>query len=435
MSPDDPQFTAYAIDALPTCERVGLEAEIWADSELRAECIETAAFAEKLKRALSIELNAGLTETHWREIHAEAAIVGLPNCPSIAPSPRNRFPVWAFPAAAGVLFGAVIASLALTWGDKPRAIASEETSSQVETAPPLSVMETPSAAKPLAGGIPLLTKFPAKESGPEAKTSARSEILPTGVVMGSAMDQPIFSSPRTTQELREFLATVPVSNFFASPIANDPENQSLNFPDPVSADITSRDALSLSLAASAMTSLPALNFIPSPPSIPNGNVKPPTFSGSPTPSITQQPGTVSKGTKPSVTEKKNEPADHKKLASAPYNKIAWRRTDDMFASTTADRKSRAGVSSSDPSLEPMRLDTDLYPTLEYLNVILERDDTGEAQRAEVSKSDTATVEQFHFRDAPDVKVLVMLQANGIPAYMMMGTTKVLGISDPFVVRP
>ncbi len=435
MSPDDPQFTAYALDALPPCERSCVEAEIWADSELRDECVETAAFAEKLKRALSIELNASLTESHWREIHAEAAVVGLPTRIAIPFAPRNQFPVWAFPAAAGILFGAVIASLALTWSDKPSEIASEGSSPQVEEAPALSTPEIPRSTKPLASGLPLISKFPTKETAPETMASDRSEILPAGVVMGSLINQPVFSSRRTLQILSEVPPALPNLNITESAGIADRENQTLTFPDPVFANTPSREASSLSLAASMMTPMPALYSIPPPSSGANGNVQPPAFSTLPTPSITQQAGTGGKGTKPSVSEKNNKTENATNQAATSPSEIAWRRSDEMLVSTTANGKDRSGVSVGSSSLDPMRLDTELYPTLDYLNVILERDEPAEMQRATTSTSSTATAEQFYFRDSPDVKVLVVLDNSGLPPSMTLGNTRVLSISMPFVVTP
>lgn len=434
MNPDDPQFTAYAINALPASERNEFEDEIWSDSALLGECMEMAAFAEKLKRALSIELNAGLTETHWREIHAEAAIVGLPTNRTDAPSLRNRFPFWAFPAAAGVVFGAVIASLALTWGDKTRAVTSEETSPLIDASPALSVPETPRTRQPIASGLQAVATTPKSGSG-AAPESSTPEIPPVKVALGSAIEQPIFSSSGTLQISSEVPPNLPKFDFIESAGNSNPEIQTLSVAEPVSQGIISRESASLNYTSSPMTPLPAVYFIPSPSSLPNGNVQPPVVSVPPILSATQQAGTGGRGTKPNVTEKKNGTVDTNKMVSSTSTQIAWRRTDESFAFSAAGTKDRVGVSSSDILLAPMRLDTELYPTLEYLNVILEREEDDELAMAESSSSNEATVEQFHFRDAPDVKVLVMLQSNGLPSSMMMGNTKVISISDPFVVKP
>lgn len=123
MNIDDPKFTAYALDALSPEEKEMCEPDVLANADSLREAELTAAFAEKLKSAFTAETNARLSAAHWREIFAEAGVEQTPGAIPFEPEPKKRFPVWALSAAAGVMFGAVIASLAITWNDHPVLIA------------------------------------------------------------------------------------------------------------------------------------------------------------------------------------------------------------------------------------------------------------------------------------------------------------------------
>ena len=166
MTADDPKFTAYALNALLTEEKEIIEPEVLADRELWSEAELTAAFAEKLKKAFTVEENARLSAAHWREIYAEAGIEEPPGIIPLEPElAKRRLPTWAIAAAAGVAIGAVVASLAITWNDiipkfttapqpqpaeEPVDVAIPETPAVVATVPPKS--ETPS--KQVAPFIP-----------------------------------------------------------------------------------------------------------------------------------------------------------------------------------------------------------------------------------------------------------------------------------------
>lgn len=119
MNIDDPKFTAYALDALSPEEKEFCEPGVLADEVLLREAELTAAFAEKLKTAFTAETNARLSAAHWREIFAEAGVEQPDAVVPFEPEKGRRFPVWALSAAAGVMFGAVVASLAITWNDAP----------------------------------------------------------------------------------------------------------------------------------------------------------------------------------------------------------------------------------------------------------------------------------------------------------------------------
>jgi hypothetical protein len=123
MNIDEPKFTAYALDALSPEEKEACEPGVLADAEALREAELTAAFAEKLKGAFTSETNARLSAAHWREIYAEAGVEQAPGAIPFESEPQKRFPLWALSAAAGVMFGAVIASLAITWNDRPALIA------------------------------------------------------------------------------------------------------------------------------------------------------------------------------------------------------------------------------------------------------------------------------------------------------------------------
>ena len=114
MNIDDPKFTAYALNALPAGEKEAVEPGILADNELWREAEVTAAFAEKLKQAFTAEHNARLSDAHWREIFAEVGVEESPRAFPPEPVQPRRLPVWALSAAAGVMAGAIIASIAIT---------------------------------------------------------------------------------------------------------------------------------------------------------------------------------------------------------------------------------------------------------------------------------------------------------------------------------
>jgi hypothetical protein len=201
MNIDDPKLTAYALNALPAEEKERCELDVVADEELWREAELTAAFAEKLRAAFTTETNARLSAAHWRGIFAEAG-VEPPLVKEVPVESARRFPLWALPAAAGVMFGAVISSLAITWGDRPPTIAGSVEKPRTlerptEVAPPVAgvVGVSPSAGR--VENVARVAKAPAKVPRPTVPPVAA---LPISANAVAARPQPQEFAGATTDD-------------------------------------------------------------------------------------------------------------------------------------------------------------------------------------------------------------------------------------------
>ena len=162
MNIDEPKFTAYALNALSPEEKEACEPGVLAEESLLREAELTASFAEKLKGAFTSETNARLSAAHWREIYAEAGLEQPPGVIPFEPEQQKRFPIWALSAAAGVMFGAVIASLAITWNDRSVLIADVPSPTPVKpSAIPDSVVVQPlqTVSVPVSAPQPAVLKI------------------------------------------------------------------------------------------------------------------------------------------------------------------------------------------------------------------------------------------------------------------------------------
>lgn len=455
MTPDDPRLTASALDALPADERKAVETELWSDPELLRELEETAAFAAKLKRAFSIELNAALTDDHWREIQAEAAIVGL-SPERVVPMPvRRSLPAWAVPAAAGVMLGAVVTSVALTWHDAPRPLVKA-----VPAPAPAAVANrgtSPVASSPVVGAdlkVPVVAAVRSLQDIPRgagvaasfhpaaSDHSRRNAVLPTAPsasaepepVQPAAVSQAVFFR-NAPPELSGIAGVAPASGSAPEPVLQPAAFRSEQSTSAVS-------PAPMLASASALPSLPPLLFVPS-----AGQST--EVAGSPPGPVSLTPvqpgdglaGTGGGGMKP-VT-----PGDATAVAKPPTvepskgDEIAWRRPafSDAMSATAGGRAPSTAGSEGDAELERMTLDLGMYPTLEHLSTVLEHDpaphqNCGSAAAKKEGPKDPAIplVEQFCFRHAPDVKVLVILDNGGLPLDVTPYDTPILDISAPFV---
>jgi len=469
MTPEDPRLTARALDALPADERNAMEAELWSDPELIRELEETAAFAAKLKRAFSIELNAALTDDHWREIQAEAAIVGLTPGP-VVPMPKvaagvgRSLPAWAVPAVAGVTVGAVVTSVALTWHDTPRPL--------VQTVP--AAAPALNVAKERA--TPPVTVSPvvrAEVKAPVVAVVHRPQETPRGTFLAASFHPAAPSSSGRHADVK----VVPPAATLAEPVQQTESLQEISFRNapqqltgiataaPASAETTGtalqpaafrEEQSTAAFSGEALSGAPALAFanqLPSLPPllfVPSGGQSPEVAGVSqaplsPTPVLPGDglAGTAGGGLKP-VTPGEGAGASTPPASGAQAgDEIAWRRPafSDALGSIAGGRSPSSG-GSGDAELDQMRIDPGMFPTLEHLNTVLEHDLTAHAdgtvehvlpgQKDGQKDPSAPLVEQFCFRHAPAVKVLVILDNGGAPLSVTPNDTPVLDISAPFV---
>ncbi len=429
MNIDDPKFTAYALNALPVGEKEAVEPGILADKELWHEAELTAAFAEKLKQAFTAEHNARLSDAHWREIFAEVGVEESPGVIPLQPVRPRRMPVWALSAAAGVMAGAVIASIAITWGERPHLLAETKPAKipavaelTVPTVPTVSVQIHAVADLPVAGKQEALTaKQPSSTTfvpRPAGDSLVASRTADTVVKV-----TPAFGGNRETIPSAVILPTA-VSVGGIAPVDDALEAPPSAPPQPVS-----------------VVSIPVMNAT-------RGVILPAK------PTTTLGPAAVSVAASNVINQKSVAVTEARKKSTFPQNlagsvavgvtqsggtRKTLPTTNDLIfsAAPASPRNDRNRIS---PSIAIAQDGTGLglatatqLNTLGDVNAVMEHDG---ALTASFAASDLILSGQsgiFSLRSNPDVKYTIVLNNGGIPLLFAPSSTAVLEVSAPFTI--
>ncbi len=449
MNVDEPKFTAYALNALPIAEKESVEPMALADGELWREAEKIAAFAEKLKSALRAETNARLSAAHWREIYAEAGVEETAGIIPLEPVPPKRFPVWAVSAAAGVMLGAVVASLAITWNDRPVLLAG-----------------TPNVAPATRGATKVEHGYVPENVVPDASPRIDSAAKPDAPAPQAAISIPrpgappvVASDPASPRSLAIFVKARLV-NSNGDLVTHDDEVEEevdeLPLPDlapgrMVSTDIPSGLAIQERAASSLPTwidpagadnssSRPILIFPPravgSSPS--NTTISKPSITG-PTDRVSKPVASTTSAV-PKSTPVSSTLKQQGSTVSAPISEVAWRRpagTSTNRPRSTAIASVMAGNGGTGTEFSAaMMLDTFRFGTLDELNSILVRDSSFVSIFSPAGSAlQVGNRVPFEFRGNPEVKVDVLLESGALPAGLIPGNTRVLDISAPYLVSP
>ena len=405
MNTDDPIFTAYALNALSADEKESIEPYVLADREMWSEAELTAAFAEKLKKAFTVEENARLSAAHWREIYAEAGIEDAPGILPFEPEPaKRRLPAWAV-AAAGVAIGAVVASLAITWNDIIPKFSAALQVKPAEAPASISIPEVPAlAAAPFPKieppGKTLVTSIPRPQSLPVVAADDARRALPT------------FVRAKTTNKLADTIGledqvveVIPVPDLVAvePPVLQDevpvkPRNAPL-FP-PLR-------AFPRTVASAAVPKPQQTNPVSQPPAVVSAASQAPNAAA--VPFVKKQSASlasVAQAKKPAGTRSQTE---NSKIASTEL----------------------AATEGLAPSLSPdiVPLDPSQFRTLNELNRVAIPDPT-----AGVSGLFFGGFRQsFSLIENPQMKFTAVLDNAGLPIEITPGNASVLYISAPYTV--
>lgn len=436
MNIDEPKFTAYALNALPIAEKESVEPVALADAELWREAEKIAAFAEKLKFALTAETNARLSAAHWREIYAEAGVEESAGTIPMEPVLRKRFPVWAVSAAAGVMLGAVVASLAITWNDRPVLLADTPnrapvTRGSTEVEPGYAPENGLPAASPPTGSAGKIDAPP-----PQAAISIPRPSAPPVVAL----------DPTYPRSLTTFVKARLVNSNGDIVASNDEveeEVDELPLPDlaPIRMALNDIPAPTWSDRAGADGAMPRTNSS-FPPRAIGASL---SNAAIPKPSVTSSNAPVSKSVA-STTAAVPKPAPASSTlkqqgatVSAPVNEIAWRRP----AGPSTNRP-RTGIASAMAAsgaagterAAAMMLDSFRFGTLDELNRVLVQDSSIASVFSPAGASpQVGNRVPFQFRGNPELKVDVLLDSGGLPVGLLPGNARVLDISEPYVVSP
>ena len=388
MSIDDPKFTAYALNALPAAEKEAVEPDILADEELWREAEKTAAFAEKLKFAMTAETNARLSAAHWREIFSEVGVEETPGVIPFEPARRKSLPIWALSAAAGVTAGAIIASVAITWSDRaPMLAVTAENSPEITRSStlPSAVLEQPGYHQPEEP--PSSPKRSAiSKSGPAL---AVANVLPTNSI-GIRVEANVVKESPSRDGVEELVEPLPLPDLRPAPTDAAeplPENVVAN-PSPVS-------FLTVWNVA-AQSPRPAL----------------PKSSAAPV-ALAANTKDVPKKLTTAPTLASNVPAP-KPAKTAPQKQPS-------VVAITATNVASSGRSMAE------------FSTLGDLNAAMVHEGVMTLMQPDsffVTLAGMPNV--FSYRVAPEVKVNVILDNGGVPVSVTSPNTSVLFISEPYV---
>ena len=422
MNIDDPKFTAYALDALPVGEKEAVEPGILADKELWHEAEVTAAFAEKLKQAFTAEHNARLSDAHWREIFAEVGVEESPGVIPLDPVQPRRMPVWALSAAAGVMAGAVIASLAITWGEHPVSV------TEAKPAKPPVIAEKPvptaSIMIPTSADLPVIEKpeaLPAKLRGSVAFVPR-----PVGesLVASRTADTVVKVTPAFGSR-RESIPSAVISSGTISVAGITPEEDASEPPQYISAQPTGSVSIP-AIAGARVLIVPAK--LPAP-------LVPATASVAAS-SVNNQKSV-------SVTEARKKSTFPQNIAGTVAvggtRKAQPSSNDLIFSTTPASPSNDANRISQGIAIAPEVPTLGIagvshLNTLGDVNAVMEHDG---ALTASFAASDLILSGQsavFSLLANPDVKYTIVLANGGIPLHFAPSSTAVLEVSAPFTIR-
>lgn len=421
MNIDDPKFTAYALNALPVGEKEAVEPGILSDKELWHEAEVTAAFAEKLKRAFTAEHNARLSEAHWREIFAEVGVEESPRAfPPEQLQPR-RLPVWALSAAAGVMAGAVIASIAITWGEHPRLLAESkpaklppviEKPASMDVVPVPPHADLPVAGKPEVQSVkqrPFVAFVPRPVSESVVASRTPDTVVKVAPAFGGARNStPSSFVSQGAVSVAEFLPT-------------DDGTESLQ-------DVPAQTA--------SIISLPIVRGGP----LLVAPTKPASVAVAPTVSVAANNVNNQKSISvPDARKKSTVPQNLAGTFVAGGTGKASAVANDLIFSTApalprndANRVSPRIAIASDVGNAGIERTTQLN-TLGDVNALMEHDG---ALTASFAASDLILSGQsgiFSLRSNPDVKYTIVLDNVGIPLRFAPSSTTVLEVSAPFTI--
>ena len=401
MNTDDPIFTAYALNALSAEEKESIEPDVLADREMWSEAELTAAFAEKLKKAFTVEENARLSAVHWREIYAEAGIEDAPGILPFEPEPaKRRLPAWAVAAAAGVAIGAVVASLAITWNDIIPKFSAAPQVKPAEAPVSITIPETPA-----------LAAAPVPESEPPGKSSVISIPRPQSLPVVAADDArralPTFVRAKTTNKLADTIGledqvveVIPVPDLVAvePPVLQDevpvqPRNAPL---------------------------FPPLRAFPR--TVASADVPKPQQTNP----VSQPPAAVSVASQ--ATKAAAVPFVKKQSASlasvAQVIKPAGTRSQ-----TGNSQIASADVAPLSQTADPVELDTSQFRTLNELNQVAIPDPTAGVSGFFLG----GFRHSFSLIENPQVKFTAVFDNAGLPIEITPGNASVLYISEPYTV--
>lgn len=449
MNIDEPKFTAYALNALPIAEKESVELVALADAELWREAEKIAAFAEKLKFALCAETNARLSAAHWREIYAEAGVEETAGTIPMEPALPGRLPVWAISAAAGVMLGAVVASLAITWNDRP-----------------VLVAETPNVA-PLTRGSSKVEPGYAPEIGLPAaspRTESAAKIDAPAPQAAISIPRPsaspvVASDPRYPRSLTTFVkARLVNTNGDLVTSDDEVEEEMVELPLPDLAlirmalnDIPGDLAIQESAASSGPTRIegagndgsnPRLNpYFP-----PRAVGSSPSNTTTPKPAVTAPTAPVSRAVASTTAAvPKSAPVSSTlkqqgAKVSAAVHEIAWRRPAGSSTNrprSTANASVMAGSGAAGTDLAgAIVLDSFRFGTLDELRSVLVQDSSLASVFSPAGSSlQVGNRVPFEFRGNPEIKVDVLLDTGGMPVGLIPGSARVLDISEPYVLSP
>ncbi len=421
MNIDDPKFTAYVLDALPSREKESVEPGILADKELWQEAEVTAAFAEKLKQAFSAEHNARLSDAHWREIFAEVGVEGTPGVIPAAPVETRRLPLWALSAAAGVMAGAVIASIAITWGERPQLLADS------------THVKLPDVAQKLA--TPRVVEIQENADLPIiAMPEARNERQRPGVALVPLPVAESLVASRTADTI------VKVTPAFGGERNLSP--RSVVSPGAVSVagilpvDGASESPLNTTEQTAVGISIPAIG----------GSrvlIAPAKLSASPVPATTSVAASSVNNPKSVVVvearKKSNFPQNLAGNVAFGGTRKATPATNEFIFSTAtasprnASNRISAGIAIAQEVPGLGIAGASQLNTLADVNALMEHDG---ALTASFAASDLILSGQsgvFSLRSNPDVKYTIVLDSGGIPLPFAPSSTAVLEVSAPFTI--
>ncbi len=426
MNIDDPKFTAYALNALPVGEKEAVEPGILADKELWHEAEVTAAFAEKLKQAFTADHNARLSDAHWREIFAEVGVEESPGVIPLQPAQPRRMPVWALSAAAGVMAGAVIASIAITWGERPHLLAESKlaklSAAAEMVAPTPSVPVHPAADLPIAGKRETLTAtqpsnttFVPRPAG-DSMVASRTADTVVKVTPAFGGNRDTTPSTVTSPGAVSVAGIVPVDDALEAPPGVAPQ--------PVS-----------------VVSIPAMNAA-------RGMIGPAkSTTALVPPTVSVAAANVNNQKSVAVTEARKKSTFPLNLAgsvavgvnqSGGTRKTPPNTNDLIFSGAPASPRNDANRIS--PGIAIAQEGTGLalggatqLNTLGDVNALMEHDG---ALTASFAASDLILSGQsgiFSLRSNPDVKYTIVLDNGGIPLPFAPSSTAVLEVSAPFTI--
>ena len=388
MSIDDPKFTAYALDALPAAEKEAVEPIVLADEELWREAEKTAAFAEKLKFAMTAETNARLSAAHWREIFAEVGVEEPPGVILFEPARRKPLPTWALSAAAGVTVGAIIASVAITWSDRPLPLAEVAAKSPGITrgsTSPSAVLEQPGNHQPEKA--PALPKQSAISKS--APALAVASALPTNSV-GIRVKANLVKEKPSRDDADELVEPLPLPELLPTPSdAAEP------FPESVAANPI------------PVSFLPVWNVAAQPPrpALPKSSAAPVALAAN----TKDAPKKLT--TAPTLASNVPAPKPVKTVPQKLPTVIAISATNIASAGRTMEQ----------------------FTTLGDLNAVMVHDGVMTLMQPDSIFGTFAGMPNvFSYRVAPEVKVNVILDNGGVPVSVTSPNTSVLFISEPYV---